>query len=168
MSAWCHSAARCAEPLRRAGTGRGGASIWGGKFPDELRDTLKARACVAQWRQRVAACVLAADGNPRRAQHSARGILSMANSGPNTNASQFFITYAKHAHLNGKYTVFGRVIGGLEVLDAMEKVCFRACVGFAKRADGLCARQAPCDANDAPLSDIRLKGVTMHANPLAQ
>ena len=55
-------------------------------------------------------------------QHSARGILSMANSGPNTNASQFFITYAKHAHLNGKYTVFGRVIGGLEVLDAMEKV----------------------------------------------
>ena len=48
----------------------------------------------------------------------------MANSGPNTNASQFFITYAKHAHLNGKYTVFGRVIGGLEVLDAMEKVCF--------------------------------------------
>ena len=45
----------------------------------------------------------------------------MANSGPNTNASQFFVTYAKHAHLNGKYTVFGRVIGGLEVLDAMEK-----------------------------------------------
>jgi peptidyl-prolyl cis-trans isomerase-like 3 len=55
-------------------------------------------------------------------QHSARGIVSMANSGANTNASQFFVTYAKHAHLNGKYTVFGRVIGGLEVLDAMEKV----------------------------------------------
>ena len=90
----------------------------------------------------------------------------MANSGPNTNASQFFITYAKHAHLNGKYTVFGRVIGGLEVLDAMEKVCWvvRVC---GVRADGPRA-QAPCDANDAPLSDIRLKGVTVHANPLAQ
>lgn len=49
-------------------------------------------------------------------------MVSMANSGPNTNASQFFVTYAKHAHLNGKYTVFGRVIGGLEVLDALEKV----------------------------------------------
>jgi peptidyl-prolyl cis-trans isomerase-like 3 len=73
----------------------------------------------------------------RRAQHSARGILSMANSGPNTNASQFFITYAKHAHLNGKYTVFGRVIGGLEVLDAMEKVRAEpACFGLLRRLTG--------------------------------
>ena len=46
----------------------------------------------------------------------------MANSGPNTNGSQFFITYAKQPHLNGLYTVFGRVIHGFEVLDLMEKV----------------------------------------------
>lgn len=55
-------------------------------------------------------------------QHNARGILSMANSGANTNGSQFFITYAKQPHLNGLYTVFGRVIHGFEVLDIMEKV----------------------------------------------
>lgn len=48
----------------------------------------------------------------------------MANSGPNTNGSQFFITYAKQPHLNGLYTVFGRVIHGFEVLDIMEKVYF--------------------------------------------
>lgn len=47
----------------------------------------------------------------------------MANSGPNTNGSQFFVTYAKQPHLNGLYTVFGKVIHGFEVLDLMEKVC---------------------------------------------
>lgn len=67
------------------GTGRGGQSIWGGKFPDEIRDTLK---------------------------HTNRGILSMANSGSNANNSQFFITYAKAPHLNGKNTIFGKVIDG--------------------------------------------------------
>lgn len=46
----------------------------------------------------------------------------MANSGPNTNGSQFFIIYGKQPHLNGLYTVFGRVIHGFEVLDLMEKV----------------------------------------------
>jgi peptidyl-prolyl cis-trans isomerase-like 3 len=56
------------------GTGRGGQSIWGGKFPDEIRDTLK---------------------------HTNRGILSMANSGANANNSQFFLSYAKLPHLNG-------------------------------------------------------------------
>lgn len=49
-------------------------------------------------------------------------MLSMANSGPNTNGSQFFITYAKQPHLNGLYTIFGKVIHGFEVLDIMEKV----------------------------------------------
>eukprot|EP00976_Prorocentrum_cordatum_P072074 1180571-Prorocentrum_minimum.AAC.4 len=76
------------------GTGKGGQSIWGQKFGDEIRHSLK---------------------------HDKRGIVSMANSGPNTNAAQFFITYAKHKHLDGKYTIFGKVLGGMEVLDKMEK-----------------------------------------------
>ena len=54
----------------------------------------------------------------------------MANSGPNTNGSQFFISYAKQPHLNGLYTVFGKVIHGFEVLDIMEKVCWKSLVLF--------------------------------------
>ena len=45
-----------------------------------------------------------------------------ANSGPNTNKSQFFITYAKHNSLDMKYTIFGKMIDGEETLDAIEKV----------------------------------------------
>ncbi|KAF7106225.1 hypothetical protein CFC21_106974 [Triticum aestivum] len=102
------------------GTGKGGASIWGGKFADEFREALK---------------------------HGARGTLSMANSGPNTNGSQFFITYAKQPHLNGHYTVFAKVIHGFDVLDLMEKT--------------------PTGPADRPLAEIRLNRVTVHANPLA-
>ncbi|KAE8727516.1 Peptidyl-prolyl cis-trans isomerase-like 3 [Hibiscus syriacus] len=71
----------------------------------------------------------------------------MANSGPNTNGSQFFITYAKQPHLNGLYTVLGKVIHGFEVLDIMEKT--------------------QTGADDRPLAEIRLNRVTIHANPLA-
>ncbi len=62
-------------------TGKGGQSIWGGKFEDEICEELR---------------------------HAYRGVVAMANNGPNTNASQFYITYAKQAHLDLKYTVFGK------------------------------------------------------------
>ena len=64
-----------------SGTGKQGRSIWGEKFEDELNENLK---------------------------HDSRGIVSMANDGPNTNASQFFITYDRQPHLDMKYTVFGK------------------------------------------------------------
>ncbi|KAN0066488.1 Peptidyl-prolyl cis-trans isomerase cyp10 [Thecaphora frezii] len=105
------------------GTGKGGQSLWGKPFNDEIRATLK---------------------------FNARGIVALANSGPNTNKSQFFITYAKQPHLDGKYTIFGKVIDGAEdggTLDAMEKV--------------------PVDEKHRPVHEIRMKGITIHANPIA-
>ncbi|MQL88427.1 hypothetical protein Taro_020978, partial [Colocasia esculenta] len=126
------------------GTGKGGTSIWGKKFNDEIRESLK-------WLKDFVLDSLLA-GRVKMAEavrmlHNARGILSMANSGPNTNGSQFFIAYAKQPHLNGLYTVFGKVIHGFEVLDLMEKT-----------------QTGP---GDRPLAEIRLNRVTIHANPLA-
>ncbi|KAM6339517.1 RING-type E3 ubiquitin-protein ligase PPIL2 isoform 7-T8 [Alca torda] len=77
------------------GTGTGGESYWGKPFKDEFKPNLS---------------------------HTGRGVLSMANSGPNTNKSQFFITFRSCAYLDKKHTVFGRVVGGFETLTAMENV----------------------------------------------
>lgn len=80
-------------------------------------------------------------------RHNARGIVSMANKGPNTNGSQFFITFAAAPHLDGKNTVFGKVLEGEEVLDEMEKI--------------------GVDKKSRPLQKVEIKSVTIHANPLA-
>ncbi|WP_145380545.1 peptidylprolyl isomerase [Symmachiella dynata] len=53
--------------------------------------------------------------------HDGPGILAMANSGPNTNGSQFYITHTSTPHLNGKHTVFGRVVKGQDVVNAIKK-----------------------------------------------
>jgi peptidyl-prolyl cis-trans isomerase B (cyclophilin B) len=57
-------------------------------------------------------------GNPLKHE---RGVISMANAGPNTNGSQFFITHSPQPHLDGNHTVFGKVVTGLEVVDAIEQ-----------------------------------------------
>jgi peptidyl-prolyl cis-trans isomerase B (cyclophilin B) len=73
------------------GTGTGGP---GYKFEDELK------------------------GNPLT---HGKGVISMANAGPNTNGSQFFITHLSQPHLNGRHTVFGKVVKGQDVIDAIQQ-----------------------------------------------
>ena len=56
----------------------------------------------------------------RKAKHSKRGVVAMANSGPRTEGSQFYIAFDKAEHLDGKHTIFGQVVGGLGTLRALE------------------------------------------------
>jgi len=77
------------------GTGRGGTSIYGQKFEDEIHPELR---------------------------FTGAGILAMANSGPNTNGSQFFITLSPTPYLDRKHTIFGRVSGGMRVVQRLGSV----------------------------------------------
>jgi peptidyl-prolyl cis-trans isomerase-like protein 2 len=103
------------------GTGRGGTSIWGKNFSDEFEGPLV---------------------------HDARGVMSMANKGKNTNSSQFFILYRPAKHLDRKHTIFGKVVGGLDVLDKMEAV--------------------PTDGSDRPLNKIVVKDVVVFVDPFGE
>ena len=99
------------------GTGRGGESIWGGKFKDEISD---------------------------KVHFDQPGIVAMANAGPNTNGSQFFITVAATPWLNGHYSIFGKVIEGMDVVYAISKVKTNK-------------------TNDKPLSDVVMEKVTIES-----
>lgn len=86
-----HFVAQGGDPT---GTGRGGSSLWAAPFSDEFDSRLT---------------------------HSERGVLAYANDGKDRNRQQFYVTFKSCGHLDNKHTVFGRVVGGHDVLDRMER-----------------------------------------------
>lgn len=107
------------------GTGKGGQSIWGKNFEDEFEGPMK---------------------------HDARGIVSMANKGKDTNSSQFFITYRPAKHLDRKHTIFGRV--DLETETG---------AGSAATLDKL--ENSSVDSKDRPLDTVRIEKIDILLDP---
>ena len=96
------------------GNGTGGKSIYGAKFEDENFDIVR--------RPSGNGALVSAKPGRRPQVHNGFGTLSMANAGPNTNGSQFFICLDDTPWLNGKHVVFGKIVGGGDVVAAMAQV----------------------------------------------
>jgi peptidyl-prolyl cis-trans isomerase-like 3 len=134
-------------PRRRMGAD--GAKEGGGEGSEKQEEEEEDQGSCAPGMETRAGTRVFDDEFVRGLRHDARGVLSMANGAPNTNASQFFITLDAHPHLDGVYSVFGRVIHGMETLDNIEAV----------GAD---------EETDEPLEEIVVESITIHANPIAE
>ncbi|RZC78312.1 hypothetical protein C5167_002535 [Papaver somniferum] len=99
------------------GTGRGGESIYGYSSSSFFFQFLGFLLLFVIW-----VCSKFEDEITTQLKHTGAGILSMANAGPNTNGSQFFITLAPTPSLDGKHTIFGRICKGMEIVKRLGSV----------------------------------------------